>query len=157
MPLPKKISTTGLKNSTDVCALSAHFSNYDIGPQLTFLRKHSFFVTRIWAIRGGDHFSFFPVTDRQIHKHLIIINMSTHKSEFSQICTLYWDDLMFCLNLSPSSSAIFLSMFNVSRNLGMFLTVLVGAVMNWQVPFNLIPRWPPHNDNDHYCEHASRP
>lgn len=43
---------------------------------------------------------------------------------------------------SPSSSAIFLSMFNVSRNLGMFLTVLVGAVMNWQtmsIAFGAIP------------------
>ena len=36
-------------------------------------------------------------------------------------------------NISPSSSATFLSLFNVARNLGMFLTVLLGAVMDWQV------------------------
>merc|ERR1719264_9136 len=34
---------------------------------------------------------------------------------------------------SPSSSATFLSLFNVARNLGMFLTVLLGAVMDWQL------------------------
>jgi len=34
---------------------------------------------------------------------------------------------------SPSSSATFLSLFNVARNLGMFLTVLIGAVMDWQL------------------------
>jgi len=34
---------------------------------------------------------------------------------------------------SPSTSATFLSLFNVARNLGMFLTVLVGAVMDWQI------------------------
>ena len=47
-------------------------------------------------------------------------------------------DLIFWISekaksLSPSSSATFLSLFNVARNLGMFLTVLVGSVLDWQV------------------------
>ena len=40
---------------------------------------------------------------------------------------------MITIKTSPSSSATFLSLFNVARNLGMFLTVLLGAVMDWQV------------------------